>query len=274
MPTWISEEDRRRFRSDGYMVIRRVVPAHIVENAAREIAAFIGADLRDRSTWYRGAPQNDGIVPMHHGQSLWNIRQCPALHEVFSEFWDTHRLMVDINRCLFRPPRNWRHRTISRSRIHWDTDPRLPGPGSLQGVVLVSDVAGPNCGGYQCLPDIYQNLEAWLQRNAEPDFDFFNPGLSGLKTVQIEGNAGDVILWSTKLPHGSAANLSKHPRIAAFVSMQHPGRNDPAQMKTWWLTKQAPHYWRGLPGQPDSEPGPPAALTNLGLKLIGSLPWD
>jgi hypothetical protein len=43
------------------MVIRNVVPADIVGNAVREIAAFIGADLTSRGTWYRGAPDLDGI---------------------------------------------------------------------------------------------------------------------------------------------------------------------------------------------------------------------
>jgi hypothetical protein len=47
-----------------------------------------------------------------------------------------------------------------------------------------------------------------------------------------------------------------------------------ASMKEWWLTKQAPDYWRGLPGQLEREPGAPAVLTELGLKLIGQLPWD
>jgi len=141
--------------------------------------------------------------------------------------------------------------------------------------VLLTDVDRDG-GGYQCLPDIYQNLEAWLDRNARRrDFDFINPGLKHRSTTQIEGLAGDVILWSTKLPHGSAANLSRRPRIAAFVSMapaDNAGFRAPA--KKWWLTKQAPDYWRGLPGQQETEPGPPAALSELGLKLIGVLPWD
>jgi ectoine hydroxylase-related dioxygenase (phytanoyl-CoA dioxygenase family) len=167
----------------------------------------------------------------------------------------------------------WR-RTAARS-IHWDTDPRVPGPGSLQAVVLLADV-GPDGGGFQCLPEVYQNLDAWLEPYAlRDDFDFFNPGLNHWKTTQIEGKAGDVILWSSKLPHGSATNLSNRPRVAAFVSMQPPADNAQLResMKTWWLTKRAPDYWRGLPGQVDPEPGVPALLSELGLRLIGVLPW-
>jgi ectoine hydroxylase-related dioxygenase (phytanoyl-CoA dioxygenase family) len=275
VPQWIKDHDRQQFHADGYMVIRNVVPASITRNAVREIAAFVGADLADSATWYGGIPVLDGVVPMHHAQSLWDIRQCPNLHQVFTEFFETPRLMVDINRCIFRPPVHPGLPTISYGSIHWDTDPRGPLPPSLQAVVLLTDV-GRDGGGFQCLPEVYQNLDAWLERYARrDDFDFFNPGLNHWKTTQIEGKAGDVIFWSTKLPHGSATNLSNRPRMAAFVSMQPPA--DYAQLRkslmTWWLTKRAPDQWRGLPGQLDPEPGSPAVLSELGLKLIGALPW-
>jgi len=272
---WIKDHDRQQFRAEGYMVIRNAVPASITGNAVRDIAAFVGADLADSATWYGGAPKLDGVVPMHHAQSLWDIRQSPNLYQVFTEFFGTPRLMVDINRCIFCPPVHPARPAISRGSIHWDTDPRAPGTFSLQAVVLLTDV-GRDAGGFQCLPVVYQNLDAWLKLFApSDDFDFFNPGLNRWKTTQIEGKAGDVILWSTRLPHGTARNLSNRPRVAAFVTMQPP--DDSAQlresMKTWWLTKRAPDYWRGMPGQVDPEPGVPAVLSELGLKLIGVLPW-
>jgi len=84
-------------------VIRNVVPANITRSAVREIATFVGADLADSSTWYGGALKLDGIVPLHHAQSLWDIRQSQNLYRVFSEFFGDHCLIVDINRCIFRP---------------------------------------------------------------------------------------------------------------------------------------------------------------------------
>lgn len=273
---WIRDHHREQFRSDGYMVVRNVVPPSLVANAAREIAAFVGADLADRTTWYRAVGWGlDGIVPMHHAQSLWDLRQDPRLYQVFSEFFRTERLRVDMNRCIFRPPVHRRFPKISRGTIHWDTDPRGPRPASLQGVVLLSDVCRGG-GGFQCLPDVFRNLDAWLKRYARRgDFDFFYPGLDDWTTTQVEGKAGDVILWSTKLPHGSAINLTDRPRIAAFVSMQPCGDNAQLResMRTCWLTKRAPEYWRGLPGQLDPEPGPPAVLSDLGRKLIGISSW-
>lgn len=273
---WIGEADRRLFKSEGYMVIRRVIPARITRRAVRDIAAFVGADLGEPSTWYGGHPQNDGIVPLHHAQSLWDVRQHPALHEVFSEFWGTRKLMVDINRCCFRPPCHPDWPTVSRGGIHWDTDPRTPGEGSLQGIVLLTDV-GKNAGGFQCLPPIYQDLPVWLSRNAAHEaFDFFNPGLASTGATQITGSAGDLILWSTRLPHGPAINLSTRPRVAQFVSMGPPVDCDELRlnMTAWWQEKRAPTYWRGLAGQLDPEPGPPAQLTPHGRRLIGALDWE
>jgi len=102
--------------------------------------------------------------------------QRPNLYQAFIELFETHQLMVDINRCIFRPPA---HRRFPKSQggIHWDADPRGATPASLQGVVLLSNV-GRNAGGFQCLPEVYRNLDAWLERYAQRcDFNFFYPGL-------------------------------------------------------------------------------------------------
>jgi len=257
------------------MVIRNVLPRSVTGNAVREIAAFVGADLADSSTWYGGPPELDGVVPMHQAQSLWDIRQSPNLYQLFTEFFGTPRLMVDINRCIFRPPVHPDFPAVSQGTMHWDADPRAPQPPSLQAVVLLTDVSRDG-GGFQCLPEIYRNLDEWLGRYAlDDDFDFLEPGLNHGKTTQIEGKAGDVILWTTKLPHGSAINLSNRPRIAAFVTMQPPADYEHLRksLMTWWLTKRAPDQWRGMAGQVDPEPGAPAVLSELGRKLIGALPW-
>jgi len=110
---------------------------------------------------------------MHHAQSLWDVRKCPNLYHVFAEFFGTPRLMVAINRCIFRPPIHPRFPEISYGSIHWDTDPRGPRPASMQAVVLLSDVSA-NGEGFQCLPDVYRNLDAWIARyGRRDDFDFF-----------------------------------------------------------------------------------------------------
>src|ERR1700722_17827914 len=83
---WITDGDRRHFDAEGYMVIRNVISRRMARSAVGEVAEFLGADLSDRATWYRSPPQLDGVRPLHHAQSLWDIRQHPSLYQVFTEF--------------------------------------------------------------------------------------------------------------------------------------------------------------------------------------------
>ncbi len=258
------------------MVIRGVVPREMADRAVADIANFVDADLSDSSTWYNGHPVNDGVVPIHHAQSVWDIRQHPNVYAVFSEFWRNPKLALDINRSCFRPPANAEFPTLSRGEIHWDADPRANAPPSLQGIVLLTDV-GIDAGGFQCVPSVYQNLSAWLDQHARHDaFEFLRPGISQDDAVQVEGNAGDIILWSTLLPHGPAPNDSDRPRIATFMTHQPPPDNAQfrANLIDWWQTKRAPVHWRNMLGVRDPEPGPPAVLDALGRRLLGLDPWN
>ncbi|MBS1833730.1 MAG: phytanoyl-CoA dioxygenase family protein [Acidobacteria bacterium] len=279
MTRWIQPEHRQHFATQGYVVIPGVLPANRVEDAVRDIAAYVSADLADPETWYNMPHQLDGVVPLHHAQSLWNIRQDENLYQMFTEFFGTHRLRVDINRCIFRSPVRDANPWISHSDIHWDTDPMGPAEEALQACIPLTPIRA-NTGGFQCIPEIYRQLDAWLNENARgrAHFDFQRPCLNNHRgIVQIDAEAGDVILWSTRLPHGSASNLSRRSRIATFVTMCPPADSDELRMELeeLWLTRRPPWYWRGLPAQYDPEPGDaPAELTSLGKRLLGVLPWD
>ncbi len=271
---WVREKDLEQLRTDGYLRIEGVIPQPLVDAAVRDIHEHLGADPQDSETWYNGLPENDGIVPLHHAQSLWDIRQCPNLYAVFSDIWGTEELFVDINRCCFRPPWSDRAPTVSRGFIHWDIDPRVGHIDWYQGIVLLTDVSR-NGGGYLCVPEIYRNLDTWLAENAAgSDFDSDAPGIPIEDATQIEGRAGDYILWSTLLPHGTSPNLSGKPRLGAYVSM---GRCDNPFVKSsqaeLWKTKRIPTAWNRWRGAVDPEPGDPATLTPLGEKLIGLVPW-
>lgn len=109
---------------------------------------FVGADLADSRTWYNAPAVLDGVVPMHHAQSLWAIRQHPNVYQVFSEYFGTGRLMLDINRCMFRPPIHPLHPTRSQGDIHWDPDPRADVEPTLQAVVILSPISKDR-GGFQ-----------------------------------------------------------------------------------------------------------------------------
>jgi hypothetical protein len=272
---WFMPQHRDSLRSDGYAVFRGVIPRDLADRASREIAGFVGGDIDDPPTWYSDHLINRGVIPVHHAQILWDVRQHPNLYSVFSEIHDTHKLMVDINRCCFHPPRHPDWPGAGPGEIHWDIDPRAPTIGWLQGVVLLSDVE-KNGGGFQCVPQIYRRLDDWLDVHARgDDFDFFNPGISFDEAIHIEGGAGDLIVWCTLLPHGPAPNLSHRPRIAQFVSMGRISTNATLMQRVanWCIEKRAPEIWRGWPFQQDPEPGPPVQLSALGRRLVGLDPW-
>lgn len=275
MKVKITKKDRKKFKSEGYMIIKNVVPSLLIQPACIEIAESIQANLSDKTTWYYGDSQNDGIVPVHHLQSIWDIRQDKQVYAAFSEFWNGEtELYVDINRVCFRPPCCDQHPLISRGEIHWDIDPRLGSEGWIQGIVLLTDIQ-KDTGGFQCIPEIYKTIKEWLKENAQQrDFDHFNPGLNSYPALQLEGKAGDIILWSTLLPHGPAINLSNQPRIAAFITLA-PNKKFSQQSEYRSLIKQkrAPKGWRNLPGQKDPETGKKIILTTLGKRITGLLPW-
>ena len=270
----MSEEHFNSIERDGFAVFRNVIPARLVEHAVEAVCRFGGFSLDDERTWYRNHPDNNGIVPLHHAQALWDIRQHPALHEVFAEIWGTARLTVNMDRCCFRPPHRQEHATSYESNLHWDIDPREPLPERYQGTVYLSDV-GQNGGGFQCVPSVYRDLDGWLAAQAA-EFDYDEPSFPDDRVIQIEGRAGDLIVWRPSLPHGPAPNTSDRPRIGFFVNMRRSpiDEGERLQSVSWWRENRAPPWWRGLPGQLDPEPGPPARLTPLGRKLVGSDTWD
>lgn len=274
---WISAADWNSFNTDGFMVIKNVVPDNLIKPACEEIAAFISADIDDKSTWYNGDLQNDGLVPVHHLQSIWDIRQNSNVYAAFSEFWGgEQKLFVDINRSCFRPPIKEAYPSLSKGEIHWDIDPRNGSKGWIQGIVLLTDIS-KNTGGFQCIPEVYKNISSWLARNGQDkDFNHFYPGLNEHpEIIQIEGKAGDIILWSTLLPHGPALNSSALPRIASFMTLTpNEDYNELAnETRELILQKRAPEKWRGLPQQLDPEPGSSVVLSELGKKLTGFDSW-
>ena len=229
------------------MVLGNGIPASFVASAVRDIADFLGADLADARTWHNGPPALDGAVPMHHARSLWDIRQPRNLYEVPSEYFGHSKLMLDINRCGFRPPVHSLHPTRSHGDIHWDADPRAGVEATLQAGVLLSTI-GRNRGEMQCIPEIYRNLNAWPEVNCgeDRDFDFRHAGL----------------------------DLPNQPGMAMFVTLQQPEHSQEYrdQIKDLWLSRRASGSWRGLPRKLDPEPGAPAELTELGRKLLRILP--
>jgi hypothetical protein len=92
------------FRAKGYTVVHSAIPAVLCEALVQAIGDVSGLVADRPGTWYRDPPLPWDIVPMWGHQAQWDIRQHPALHEVWSALWDTTALLVTLDRCRFSIP--------------------------------------------------------------------------------------------------------------------------------------------------------------------------
>lgn len=274
--TLFTESHRQQLTEFGVARIESVIPKDCADAVIQALPVVSAIDLGNPATWYSQPAEFPGIIPSHHHQSQWDIRQHPRLHQAFSELWGTEMLWVTMDRIGFVPP--LRPGEEARCELHWDMDPR--GPSAYQAIVYLTDVPSERAP-FSAVPSIFRDLDPWL--NAQIDFDFSKADFSSEAAVQVPGHVGDLIVWDSKLPHGPGANRSPLPRVMLAVTM-FPAEESPLRASTpltwsrqeqieWWRTKRAPPWWRDVPNQRDPEPGARAMLTALGRLIVGIEKW-
>ena len=92
------QTDRDLFIEQGFLVIPDVVPVDLCEATIDAILRKTGVRRDDESTWHCRDFSGHGIVPLHHDQALWDIRQWPGVHEAFSVLYDDEQLWVSMDR--------------------------------------------------------------------------------------------------------------------------------------------------------------------------------
>ena len=105
----ITQEDRAFFQENGYLVVRKVVPKELCDAVIDAIWEFLGMDRNHAEDWYRLPLTLGGMIEMYHHQSLWDVRQHPRVHQVFSELIGTEKLWVTLDRVNMKPPQNPLH---------------------------------------------------------------------------------------------------------------------------------------------------------------------
>ena len=72
--TVFDEGQQQFWREHGYMVVRDVVPAPLLEAVKQNIEEFLGKDLSDPDDWYKEPMYPGGIINMNAHQSMWDTR--------------------------------------------------------------------------------------------------------------------------------------------------------------------------------------------------------
>ncbi len=271
---------RTQIEQNGYVVVPGVVPAALRERVLDDIWQHTGARPDDRESWYKpGIVASSGMVEMYHYQSMWDTRQYPRVHDVFSDVLGTDHLWVTLDRVNLKPPADPRHPEHDhKGFIHWDTDTtKYPDiPFRVQGVLALTDT-DDRMGGFQCVPDLYRSLAEWIARQ-QADRHPRKPELTGYTIERIPMRAGDLVIWSTLMPHGNGHNVSDLPRLAQYISMFQATEYDDAaravRINCW--RNHLPPPGAAFPGDPRKleEQNPPAELTPLGRQLLGLDRWE
>jgi len=264
-----TDSHREHLQTRGFTRIEGVIAVELAAAVLTALQDVSAVDYRHPASWYWLPESYPGIIPSHHHQSQWNIRQDPRLHEVFSQLWGTPVLWVTMDRIGFVPP--LRPEEKLSSQIHWDLDPL--GEPIYQAIVYLTD-APPERAPFSAVPSVFQDLNHWLADQPET-IDYSSRDFSNEPTVPVPGRAGDLIIWDSRLPHGPGPNYALTPRVMQAVTMMPPSRAEWTQDEQieWWRTKRAPPWWRDVPGQVDPERGEPAVLSEHGERLLGLRKW-
>jgi hypothetical protein len=280
----LSPLDWQHWTTKGYVVVRQAVPAANVERLVNTLWAFDEKNSQDPSTWY--APQrrehkmkelnNTGMLEIYNHQFLWDNRMEPRIYNAFVDIWDREDLWVTIDRANLNAPR--KAKGNPNGFIHWDIDTSIrPLPIGVQGVLSLQKQDG-EVGGFQCVPYLFEHFEEWVTTQPD-DRDPMHPDTSGLTVLNIDMEAGDLLIFNSLLAHGVRPNHSDtRVRMAQYISM-HPAEYDDESTR-----RERIRLWRELDSpKRDAFPGDPrewekhhattATLTPLGEKLLGLEPW-
>lgn len=286
-------------RANGYVVVPGAVPPALTAAVVADIEDHFGRSVADPRPWY-GHPEVPplGFVTdegryapyMFHYPSMWAVREHPAVHAAFADILGTPALWVSIaNVCAKLPahpdhPDYGHNGFIHFDRLRWslsnsdepvdqskDPDTDL----FLSGMVALTDTEA-NMGGFQCVPGIYRRLDEWIAEQPD-DWDPRKPNLSGYEITPVPMRAGDLCIWTTRLPHGNGNNTSSAIRLAQYVTMTpapvafsnyHERR---ARRVRAWQTRSPSPVPANYHSREQSLPRP--HLSDLGRKLLGVDEW-
>lgn len=283
----ISNEDRQFFKENGYVKLNGLIPKSQCDAVIEAIWAFLERDRNNREDWYNlpeGVMAKTRTLELYHHQTMWDNRQYPPLYQAFSEILGEQKLWVSTDRVNMTPPHRADHPEMDNNFIHWDTDTSnlpspIPHPYGVQGILYLADTV-ENQGGFQCVPTIYRELEAWI-KSQPADRNPRIPDIGEHEVKAIPGKAGDFLIWDKLLPHGNGMNYTEQPRYAQYITMM-PAKAELEARKyeiEGWKNNTRPQrpndtypykdhrFWE------QKNNGGPAKLTPLGRKLLGLDAW-
>jgi Phytanoyl-CoA dioxygenase (PhyH) len=255
-------------RTNGYVVLPGAVADGLCVAVISALDEVLGIRLDDPATWSRIDPEFD-MVPMWGHQSQWDIRQLPNLHDAWSRIWGRRDLWVDVNSCRITPP--WRDGLADALTIHFDVDPHDSSLQWFPGLVALAD-APVGHGGFCCVPALFRDRDLWP--TTWPAAGGYRPTLGpDDEIIEVPLRRGDVLIWDSRLPHGTVRNLGPTPRAVFYLQLHRPGTEaDLVERLSDIDAGRAPPWVRWKPGH-DRLDQHPISLSPLGRQLLGREPF-
>ncbi len=278
----LTAADREFFTHNGYVVVGGLVDRCHLDAVVDAVFEFLGQDPADPDSWYTGPPRPHGMVQLFQHRALWANRQNPAIYRTFADLLGCQQLWVSVDRANMKPPARSDHPGWGDDGfLHWDIDPRQPPdhPPSVQGVVALTHTPHEQ-GGFQCAPELYRMLDDLLAET-DPEDDRRavdgspkGPKLGGVEAHPVAMNAGDLLIWDSRLPHGNGANHGQLPRLAQYIRMFPAGTDDDRHARVRDFETRRPPAGFVPPGSLPPESGLKPRLTKLGRLLLGIDSWE
>lgn len=216
IPQVLSDEELDFFDRYGYIIITNAVPKDDCEKTIDALCRFIDIDRNDAATWYNANRGKQGImVQLFQDPIMQKNRASVKIREAFEQLWRRTDLWAYADRVGFNPPetKNWK---FPGPHMHWDVSLKLPIPFGLQGILYLADTEA-NQGAFTLVPGFQHRIDEWINGLA-PGTNPRNEDLHALGSKPIAARAGDFIIWSNALPHGSSPNTNSKPRFVQYIN--------------------------------------------------------
>lgn len=269
---------------------------------------LFGVDRDNEETWYEKTPDSrvDGrTVEIYHGTQQWANRTAPDIYGAFSQILGERRICCSLDAAHISPPSRNLDETLGF--LHWDmwhvqryNDP-THGPciepaanhnsawetimdqepegmrealaaRKVQGMLYLTDTP-EDTGAFVIVPGFHRQIESWLKNlpaSAVPSAE----DLLALGTVQVPGNAGDLVIWNSLCPHSAGVNHNREGRVRVvqYLSYRYDSdleNGDREARRAFHRDGQKGNGNRlDLPNEPGN-----VELTSLGRKIAGLDPW-
>ena len=275
------------WKQNGYLIIPKVVDKIDCEELINVMWRFIEAKPENNKSWYSISSDTNeknpikslsGMLEIYHHPLMWKNRQSKKIYETFEDIWGTKKLWVSIDRLNINLPKkkNWDFNGF----LHWDIDmTKKKLPNNVQGVLNLNG-SSDGSGGLQLIPRLFNELNNKTDRkkfiNNDDYKNFLLKNITEKDILNVPSNSGDLIIWDSKMIHGTSQNNSKFPRFAQYISMvpAEPNQTELLKLRLESFENQTGPLFCGMTGSTrEKEISPKPILSEHGEKILGKKNW-